>query len=89
MKRVLAGVMLAVLLWSTGSGCCMCRAPYDYCGPTFSGCGDACWSHERMGSAFTSYAPGEPEGEPAEAAPAEPVPAEPGPAPPTRNRPDA
>ncbi|GEM_PF-5626945 len=84
MKRMLAGAMLAVLLWSTGSGCCTCRAPYDYCGPTFSGCGDACWSHERMGSAFTSYSSAVPETAPAEAAPAESVPAAP-----AQNRPDA
>lgn len=48
----LAGLSLA--FWATG--CCMCDAPYDYCGPTFLGgpC-EECVTDARMNSAFTPY----------------------------------
>ncbi len=39
---------LALFFWATG--CCLCDAPYDYCGPTFMG-GD-CVTDARMNSAF-------------------------------------
>ena len=60
---------LIVLLALSAPGCCSCLAPYDECGPTFAGCGDQCWAHHRMGSAFTDKT------EPAEYVPPEPTPA--------------
>ncbi len=84
MNRVLAVLMVVAALGVTGSGCCVCRAPYDYCGPTFSGCGDECWSHARAGSAFTG-ARVQPEPEPMPVAP----PAEELPREANRQQPDA
>src|SRR5687767_12548668 len=41
---------LALAFWATG--CCMCDAPYDYCGPTY--CGGPCdyCADARFNSAF-------------------------------------
>lgn len=49
---LLSGLILAL----HSSGCCMCDAPYDYCGPTFLGgpC-EECLPDARMNSAFTPY----------------------------------
>ena len=49
---LLAGV--GIISWTTG--CCMCDAPYDYCGPTFLGgpCGE-CVTDARMNSVFNPY----------------------------------
>jgi hypothetical protein len=42
---------LAFAFWTTG--CCLCDAPYDYCGPTFmGGPGEECVTGARMNSAF-------------------------------------
>lgn len=45
---------LSLVLW--GAGCCMCDAPYDYCGPTFLGgpCTE-CVTDARMNSVFNPY----------------------------------
>lgn len=76
---LLAGLGLSTL----AAGCCMCDAPYDYCGPTFlARPGEECVSDARMNSAFTPYVPyavghptevieGVPPGATFEAAPAE------------------
>jgi hypothetical protein len=52
-RTSLACVVLALGLMSMG--CCMCDAPYDYCGPVYTGgpCGPCCLENERIGSAFT------------------------------------
>jgi hypothetical protein len=58
-RTCLALGVLALGLISTG--CCMCDAPYDYCGPVYTGgpCGPCCLENERIGSAFTGpYAMG-------------------------------
>lgn len=50
----IAGVIVALAAFS--SGCCMCSAPYDYCGPTYTGCDDVpCLIDERVGSAFNGW----------------------------------
>jgi hypothetical protein len=45
----------ALTLALFSAGCCMCDAPYDYCGPVYTGgpCGPCCLENERIGSAFT------------------------------------
>jgi hypothetical protein len=50
-------LLLAVVpLTTLAAGCCMCDAPYDYCGPTFlARPGEECCSDVRMNSAFTPY----------------------------------
>jgi hypothetical protein len=49
---LLAGLSLSFL----ATGCCLCDAPYDYCGPTFLGgpC-EECVTDARMNSVFTPY----------------------------------
>ena len=49
-----------VALSALSSGCCMCDAPYDYCGPTFLGddC-DQCMTDERVGSVLSGSHMGE------------------------------
>ena len=45
-------------LLTLASGCCMCDAPYDYCGPTFLAApGEECVCDARVNSAFTPYLP--------------------------------
>lgn len=49
-----AGLLFA----ACSAGCCMCDAPYDYCGPTFlAEPGQDCYCDARMNSVFTPYAP--------------------------------
>lgn len=50
-------LLLAVVpLTTLAAGCCMCDAPYDYCGPTFlARPGEECCSDVRMNSAFAPY----------------------------------
>jgi hypothetical protein len=45
---------LGLAFWA--AGCCMCDAPYDYCGPTFLGgpCTE-CVTDARMNSVFNPY----------------------------------
>ena len=49
----MAGFMLGLL--GLSSGCCMCNAPYDYCGPVYADyVDDPCMLiDERYGSAFS------------------------------------
>jgi hypothetical protein len=57
MHRQLAA-WAALSLIASAAGCCMCDAPYDYCGPTFLGRpGEECVTDARMNSAFTPYVP--------------------------------
>ena len=55
-------LLAALAVIGSGAGCCMCDAPYDYCGPTFLGApGEECVTDARMNSVFTPY-PGPPAG---------------------------
>jgi hypothetical protein len=48
-------LLFGVTLGLSGAGCCMCDAPYDYCGPLFQGGCDDCAPDARMNSAFAPY----------------------------------
>jgi hypothetical protein len=51
-------VVAALGLVALAAGCTMCASPYDYCGPTFTGCGDQpCDPIGRAGSIMAPVAP--------------------------------
>lgn len=53
-RRLLLALVLASTAWS--SGCRLCCAPYDYCGPVCDGaCGDDCCTQHRAGSILDYY----------------------------------
>jgi hypothetical protein len=49
MARLVAA-SFAVLLLASAAGCSMCQSCYDYCGPVYEGCGEACNPGYRAGS---------------------------------------
>lgn len=50
-------LLLTALTFGLATGCCMCDAPYDYCGPLFQGGPyDDCAPDARMNSVFMPYA---------------------------------
>jgi hypothetical protein len=53
-RKLLLPAGLSLVFWATG--CCLCDAPYDYCGPTFLGgpC-EECVTDARMNSVFDPY----------------------------------
>lgn len=53
-RKLLKAAGMGLAVWTTG--CCMCDAPYDYCGPTFLGGPCEYWTVDaRVNSAFTPH----------------------------------